>query len=253
MPIMEIYFQLTQQVNVGIGFPFHKQSLHHTSRFFFRNFLLHIRTKAAKARASLSEFNIVQVQTGAYSSVLVPCDGEGTLCILVQKDWSCKLVKLAVTCIATISSMWRYLLLYCLTTITQYHDSTDLLLYCLTTITHYHHDSTDLLLYCLTTTTQFHHDSADLLLYCLTTITQYHHYSTDLLLYCLTTIIQCHHYSTDLLLYSLTTITQCHHDSTDLLLYCLTTITQYHHDSTARYRENISLFLVVERWTTINT
>jgi hypothetical protein len=37
---------------VGIGFPFHNQSLHHTSRFFFRGFLLHMRTKAAKASPS---------------------------------------------------------------------------------------------------------------------------------------------------------------------------------------------------------
>jgi hypothetical protein len=87
-------------LNVGIGLPFHNQSLHHTSRFFFRGFLLHIRTKAAKASASSFQLDVFQVQTGACSSILVTCCGEGILCVLVQKDWSCKLVKLAVTCVA---------------------------------------------------------------------------------------------------------------------------------------------------------
>jgi hypothetical protein len=71
------------------------------SRSFSRGFLLHIRAKAAKASALSSELDIFQVQTGAYSSILVQCGGEGTLCVLVQNDWSCKLVKLAVTCVAT--------------------------------------------------------------------------------------------------------------------------------------------------------
>jgi hypothetical protein len=102
MPIAGIYFQLTQYTNVGLGFPFHNQSLHHTSRFFFRGFLLHIRTKTAKASTSSSELDIFQVQTGACSSVFVPCGGEGILCVLVQKDCSYNLVKLAVSCVATL-------------------------------------------------------------------------------------------------------------------------------------------------------
>jgi hypothetical protein len=104
MPIAVIYFQLTQRTNVGIGFPFHNQSLHHTSRLFFRSFLLAHKDKSSQSEpiASSSELDIFQAQTGACSSVLVPCGGEGILCVLVQKDLSCKLVKLAVTCVAAL-------------------------------------------------------------------------------------------------------------------------------------------------------
>jgi hypothetical protein len=62
------------------------------SRFSFRVLLLCIRTKAAKDSASSSKLDIFQVQTGACSSLLIPCGGEGILCVLVQNDWSCMLV-----------------------------------------------------------------------------------------------------------------------------------------------------------------
>jgi hypothetical protein len=54
----------------GNRFTFSLTSLYTTRRFFFRGFLLHIRTKAAKASASSSELDIFQVQTGACLSVL---------------------------------------------------------------------------------------------------------------------------------------------------------------------------------------